>query len=149
MSVSVPVPPEFSKILNDFIKDLYTTFPEYIPFIEKWRKPPSSFLYIQDLQERNIAMEQSNKKSDEYIFQFCSKKYPPRFFDFLYKNEDLFKEDSEIDTEFLPHIYFKSLWKFNIDINIGSVQFFTQDLSDVHPKLIAKLSCKRSLPENT
>ena len=114
MSVSVPVPPEFSKILNDFIKDLYTTFPEYIPFIEKWRKPPSSFLYIQDLQERNIAMEQSNKKSDEYIFQFCSKKYPPRFFDFLYKNEDLFKEDSEIDTEFLPHIYFKSLWQCDL-----------------------------------
>ena len=114
MSLSVPMPPEFSKILNDFVKDLYTTFPEYIPFIEKWRKPPSSFLYIQDLAERNVAIEQSNHKSDEYIFQFCTKKYPPRFFDFLYKNEDLFKEDSEIDTEFLPHIYFKSLWQCDL-----------------------------------
>ena len=113
MSVST-VPPEFSKILNDFIKDIYTTFPEYIPFIEKWRKPDSSFQYIQNVEERNIAIEKSNKISDEYIFKFCSKKYPPRFFDFLYKNEDIFKEDSEIDTEFLPHVYFKSLWQCDI-----------------------------------
>ena len=113
MSVST-VPPEFSKILNDFIKDLYTTFPEYIPFIEKWRKPVHCFQYIQNLEERNNAIEKSNKTSDEYIFQFCSKKYPPRFFDFLYKNEDIFKEDSEIDTEFLPHVYFKSLWQCDI-----------------------------------
>jgi hypothetical protein len=109
-----PVPPEFSKILNDFIKDIYTTFPEYIPFIEKWRKPDSSFQYIQNVEERNLAIEKSNKTSDEFIFKFCSKKYPPRFFDFLYKNEDIFKEDSEIDTEFLPHVYFKSLWQCDI-----------------------------------
>jgi len=109
-----PVPPEFSKILNDFIKDIYTTFPEYIPFIEKWRKPDSSFQYIQNVEERNLAIEKSNKTSDEFIFKFCSKKYPPRFFDFLYKNEDMFKEDSEIDTEFLPHVYFKSLWQCDI-----------------------------------
>ena len=113
MSLST-MPPEFSKILNDFIKDISTTFPEYKPFIEKWRKPPSSFLYIQQLEERTLAIEESNKTSDEYIFQFCSKKYPSRFLDFLYKNEDIFKEDSEIDTEFLPHIYFKSLWKCDI-----------------------------------
>jgi hypothetical protein len=116
MSVSslASPPPEFSKILNDFIKDLYTTFPEYIPFIEKWRKPASNFLYIQDVEERNSAIEQSNKASDEHVFQFCTKKYPPRFFDLLYKNEDMFKEDSQIDTEFLPHIYFKSLWQCDI-----------------------------------
>jgi hypothetical protein len=100
--------------LNDFIKDIYTTFPEYIPFIEKWRKPVYSFEYIQNLEERTLAIEKSNKTSDEYIFQFCSKKYPPRFFDFLYKNEDIFKEDSETDTEFLPHVYFKSLWQCDI-----------------------------------
>ena len=111
---SISPPPEFSKILNDFVKDLYTTFPEYIPFIEKWRKPASSFLYIEDLEERSRVIEQSNKTSDEHIFQFCSKKYPPRFFDLLYKNEDMFKQDSEVDTEFLPHIYFKSLWQCDI-----------------------------------
>lgn len=26
----------------------------------------------------------------------------------------MFKEDSTIDTEFLPHIYFKNLWQFDI-----------------------------------
>jgi hypothetical protein len=39
---------------------------------------------------------------------------PPRFFDILYQNEDMFKEDSELDTEFLPHIHFKNLWQFDI-----------------------------------
>ena len=111
---TVSVPPEFSKILNDFVKDLYATFPEYIPFIEKWRKPASTFDYIQDTEERTCLVEQSKRTSDAYAFQFCVKKYPPRFFDFLYKNEDMFGENSEIDTEFLPHVYFKSLWQCDI-----------------------------------
>jgi tetrahydromethanopterin S-methyltransferase subunit F len=32
----------------------------------------------------------------------------------LYKNEDIFKEDSDIDTEFLPQIHFKNLWQCDI-----------------------------------
>jgi hypothetical protein len=48
------------------------------------------------------------------IFTFCQKKLPPRFFDILYKNEDIFKPDYEGDTEFLPHIHFKNLWQFDL-----------------------------------
>jgi hypothetical protein len=48
------------------------------------------------------------------VFSFCQKKLPPRFFDILYKNEDIFKADYEGDTEFLPHIHFKSLWQFDL-----------------------------------
>jgi hypothetical protein len=32
----------------------------------------------------------------------------------LYQNEDIFKEDSNIDTEFLPNIHFKNLWQCEI-----------------------------------
>jgi hypothetical protein len=32
----------------------------------------------------------------------------------LYQNEDIFKEDSEFDTEFLPNIHFKNLWHYEI-----------------------------------
>jgi hypothetical protein len=39
---------------------------------------------------------------------------PPRFFDILYQNEDMFKEDSDVDTEFFPKIHFKDLWQCEI-----------------------------------
>jgi hypothetical protein len=42
---------------------------------------------------------------------------PERFFDILYKNADIFKDDSEINTEFLPGVVFKQLWKCDISDN--------------------------------
>jgi hypothetical protein len=39
---------------------------------------------------------------------------PPRFFDILYQNLDIFSEDSDVDTEFLPQIHFKGLWQCEI-----------------------------------
>jgi hypothetical protein len=42
---------------------------------------------------------------------------PERFFDILYKNVDIFKDESEINTEFLPGIVFKQLWKCDISDN--------------------------------
>ena len=41
--------------------------------------------------------------------------FPERFFDILYKNVEIFNQDSEINTEFLPGIVFKQLW--NLDIS--------------------------------
>ena len=32
----------------------------------------------------------------------------------MYQNEDMFKEDSAVDTEFLPNICFRNLWGFDI-----------------------------------
>jgi hypothetical protein len=37
-----------------------------------------------------------------------------KFFEILYQNEEIFKEESVVDTEFLPHIHFKDLWQFDI-----------------------------------
>ena len=86
------VPEEFTKVIKDFINDIKNTFPEYESLINKWWKDD-------DLKN---------------IFDFCQKKLPPRFFDILYQNEDIFKEDSEFDTEFLPQIHFKNLWQYDI-----------------------------------
>ena len=85
---------EFQKIIHDFVYDLKTTFPEYTPLIDKWWK--------------------DDETSSKVVFEHCTKKMPPRFFDILNQNDDMFKEDSGIDTEFLPNIYFKSLWGFDI-----------------------------------
>ena len=108
------VPEEFTKVIKDFINDLKITFPEYDPLISKWWKEPENFSYIEEEEERKIAYDKSVTKSVKLLFEFCQKKLPPRFFDILYQNEDIFKEGTETDTEFLPKIHFKDLWQCEI-----------------------------------
>ena len=114
MTSCEPVPEEFCKVLKDFIRDIKTTFPEYNNLINKWWKDDDYFSYIDDELERKQTTEKSHDTSIKIVFDFVKKKYPPRFFDILYQNEEIFKESSIIDTEFLPHIHFKSLWQFEL-----------------------------------
>ena len=113
-SQSKVVPEEFSKVIRDFVGDLKTTFPEYVSFINKWWKTSEHFNHIEDIEERKSAFEKGESKCIHNLFEYSKKKLPPRFFDILYKNEDIFKEDSDIDTEFLPQIHFKNLWQCDI-----------------------------------
>lgn len=109
------MPEEFTKIIKDFIGDIKITFPEFGPLITKWWKDESFFNYIENEEERTKEYEKSQEESVTFLFNFCKKKYPPRFFEILYQNEDMFKNDeSSADTEFLPHIHFKNLWNFEI-----------------------------------
>jgi len=108
------VPQEFFKVIRDFIGDLRVTFPEYETFISKWWKDKEHFNYIEEDEDRNAAFEKAEKNSIQLLFDFCSKKFPPRFFDILYQNDEMFKEESDIDTEFLPKIHFKNLWQCDI-----------------------------------
>lgn len=94
---------EFKKVIVDLVNDLKVTFPEYEPIINKW--------WTKHDAGDVATFEQGTLVP---VFEFCKKKFPPRFFDILYQNEDMFKEDSTVDTEFLPNIYFKSLWAFDI-----------------------------------
>jgi hypothetical protein len=114
---SKSIPEEFTKVIKDFVNDLRTTFPEYETFISKWWKDKAHYNYIDNEDDRNQAYEKSVSKSTKLLFNFCQKKFPPRFFDILYQNEDMFKEDSDIDTEFLPKIHFKNLWQCDISKN--------------------------------
>lgn len=108
------IPEEFSKVIKDFVVDIKSTFPEVAPLINKWWKDKSIFSNIENDDEREKAYLEAESKSITFLFKFCQKKFPPRFFEILYKNEDLFKEESTLDTEFLPHIHFKNLWQFEI-----------------------------------
>ena len=110
----IEIPEEFSKVIRDFVNDMKVTFPEYTPIINKWWKDANNFVHIKDDEERKKALEQSESATNKFLFNFCKKKYPPRFFEILYQNEEIFKEDTSIDTEFLPHIHFKDLWQFDI-----------------------------------
>jgi hypothetical protein len=113
-SIKKEIPEEFSKVIKDFINDIKITFPEYSPIINKWWKDQSNFDYIDEEEERMKAIKESEKTSINILFSFCQKKYPVKFFEILYQNDDIFKEDSNVDTEFLPHIHFKDLWNFDI-----------------------------------
>ena len=96
------IPEEFNKVIKDLVNDIKTTFPEYNTFIEKWWR-------YEDLENTNISVS-----SIKTLFEFCQKKFPPRFFDILYQNEEIFLPESDIDTEFLPNIHFKNLWQCDI-----------------------------------
>jgi hypothetical protein len=108
------IPEEFQKVARDFISDIKTTFPEFTPLIHKWWKPRSDFEHIENEEERENLYSNAENTSITFLFKFCQKKYPPRFFEILYENEEIFKEESDVDTEFLPHIHFKNLWHFDI-----------------------------------
>jgi hypothetical protein len=97
-------PEEFSKVINDFIKDILITFPEYTPIVSKWWNRPIS---------STTTTEESKRREILFVYRHCVRVFPERFFDILYKNPDIFKEDSEITTEFLPGIVFKQLWNTN------------------------------------
>ena len=108
------IPDEFCKVLKDFVRDIKTTFPEYTELIRKWWKDEDYFDYIEDESERKAAVDKYQDTSIRIVFDFVKKKYPPRFFDILYQNEEIFEETSLVDTEFLPHIHFKNLWQVEL-----------------------------------
>ena len=101
-------PEEFYKIINDFIGDILITFPEYSGLISRWWNRPS---------DTKSMEEESKKKETLFIFRHCVKAFPERFFDILYKNVEIFKEESEINTVFLPGIVFKQIWNLDISDN--------------------------------
>ncbi|MFY7728238.1 MAG: hypothetical protein ACOVRN_01845 [Flavobacterium sp.] len=112
--MSESVPEEFVKVMRDFVNDIKTTFPEYVSFIDKWWKTPEHFAYIEEAEDREVAFKKAETKAVKLLFDHCKKKFPPRFFDILYQNADMFKEESDLDTEFFPKIHFKNLWQCEI-----------------------------------
>lgn len=101
MKPILKTPEEFYKIINDFCLDLINTFPEYEPLINKWW----SF---------NPINESQKELQLNYVFVHCLKIFPEQFFYILYKNDELFDENSKLNSEFLPGIVFKHLYHSNI-----------------------------------
>jgi hypothetical protein len=99
-----PVPEEFKKIIKDFISDILITFPEYEPIVSKWWVSKDFSELPQDKQDEKM----------EFIFKHCLAVFPERFFDILYQTPDMFGDSSTLNTEFLPGISFKYLFKCDI-----------------------------------
>ena len=80
-------------IVADFIADLTVTFPEKANLWENYRT--------------------LNKKKMKKLTEYFEKRFPERFFDILYQNEEIF-QDENIDTFFLPNVNFAHLFTANI-----------------------------------
>ena len=87
------IPKEFRQIMCDFLRDLFTSFPEY-------KTKPLELIYTDE------------EASLDGLFAHVKSVYPQRFFDILYKNEDIFT-DSDKNCEFLPGIDFAEIWKMD------------------------------------
>ncbi len=107
---NVNPPEEFRKIIDDFTADILITFPEYTQLISKWWNRPSLTKAVDEKLE-------SKRKETLFVFRHCMRTFPERFFDILYKNAEIFNDDSEIQTEFLPGIVFKQMWNCDITDN--------------------------------
>ena len=80
--------------MMDFVKDLKHTFPEY-----------ASVMWVYG--------ENTSDAGWDDLYKYCLDVYPERFFDILYKNDQIFKEDNFDNTLFLPNLDFKLLYFCN------------------------------------
>lgn len=96
---------DFKKILLDLCKDLFVTFPEL-------KDNLNEDLYI-ILSSSQDTLDK-NSEALYNVFNYCKKVFPERFFDILYQNSEMFNEDSDVNTFFLPGIDFKYLWNNDI-----------------------------------
>ena len=95
---SETIPEEFAKVIYDLTNDILFTFPEYKENM--------------DIDLFNIK-ETRDEDSVRVVYEHIKKVMPARFFDILYKNEDMFTTEGT-NTEFLPGIHFNKLWNDGI-----------------------------------
>lgn len=93
---TIMIPPNFYKIIKDFVTDLFGTFPE--------------------LKNNAILSAIESKSTDEAVveyatvYDFVLKSIPAYFMNILHENDDMFKEDCLL----LPDVNFKLLWNEEI-----------------------------------
>ena len=102
------IPEEFKKVIFEFLADISNTFPEY-------KNTLSLFLDSNGIKlHSETVAESETQKVVAILYEYCSKVYPERFFDILYKNEKIFDDNNDeyakVNTHFLPNIDFKVLW---------------------------------------
>ena len=91
---------DFNKIISDMTKDILISFPEL---------DANMNIHLKNIISDN---DESNESID-FVFKHCMKIYPNNFFDILYQNDEIFKNETH-NVEFLPDIDFKVLWKENL-----------------------------------
>ena len=112
-----PVPPEeFKTVIRDFISDIHCAFPEYDAALSTY----SLVEVVENMDGTTVDKIIITDANYGILYDYCRHIYPSRFFDILYKNEKMFmdtdgstSEQNELNTEFLPNIDFKMIWKMD------------------------------------
>lgn len=97
------IPPNFYKVVKDFIRDILGTFPE----LETSLTTEMKHIHTTTITD---PLDESLGKSYNLVYDHVLKEFPLRFFDILYEKPELFQES----RFFLPGIDFKTLWNENI-----------------------------------
>ena len=97
---------KFMSIMQDFTRDLLTSFPEYAETL--------------DSRLEKVVNNNNDPENTQALLDYCKEVYPERFFDLLYKNDKIF-ENSDYNTHFLPGIEFKDVWRQNISGNTRNI----------------------------
>lgn len=92
MDSTPTIPTNFRSIVNDFLRDLTATYPDYSYLWSKW--------IDEDVTDEDLYS----------LFEYCTKVYPERFFDILYQNDEMFNEENTTNTYFLPNVSFRHLF---------------------------------------
>ena len=97
---------KFVSIMQDFTRDLLTTFPEYAETL--------------DMRLQKLVNNTNDTENTQSLLSYCKGVYPERFFDLLYKNSNIF-ETPDYNTHFLPNIDFKDVWRQDISDNTRDI----------------------------
>jgi hypothetical protein len=92
----------FGKLMSDMITDILTTFPD---------------LDNKDLHCDIISARKDDDDAMSRLKDYCKEVYPERFFDILYENDDIFKDDDSEPVFFLPGVDFGPIWRSTSDEN--------------------------------
>ena len=91
------LPEEFKKIISEFTQALLEVCPEY-----------NNGNLNNDL--KSIILGEATIENIETLYTYCSNVYPANIFSIMGKSDEMF-ENNECNTEFLPGIEFKNIWK--------------------------------------
>lgn len=102
---------EFNKVLTEFIPDLLECFPEYKDRVHDGVHAIIKNFQPEDESEEDfeLCIEEEDQHNMNLVYEHSKSVIPERFFDILYKNDDIFK-DKECNTEFIVGIHFTELW---------------------------------------
>lgn len=89
------VPDEFYKIINDFIIDILTTFPEYAGIVSRWWDPTKH------------ENKENKEKECLAVFRHCVKVFPERFLIFYIKTPKCLKKVPKKIRNFYQVSYLK------------------------------------------
>ena len=92
------IPEGFVTIVKDFLSDILNTYPDYA---EKAFSPTLKKIVVNDVKDC--------VPETMCVYEHCVKVLPERFFDILYKNEEMFSKE-DVNTEFIPGVDFRVLW---------------------------------------